>query len=163
MQKRTNDAVQSFLDAERFGIECCRGGVMISKLVGIACESLGRSGLRPLVDNLDAAAVPERSRKRCPRSKPMKTRSRIALNRKEMNSGRAGREPSRKNRPACILYKQHGQNDRELHFAKFQKNQRERTSPGDRRCHARLRFWKAQTRPPRSTIWCRTIYLPTRS
>jgi hypothetical protein len=54
MQKRTNDAVQSFLDAEHFGVECCRGGMILSKSVGIACESLGRSGLRPLADDLDA-------------------------------------------------------------------------------------------------------------
>jgi hypothetical protein len=54
LQNRTNNAAQCYLDAVHFGQECSRGGVIITKLVGIACESLGRGGLRSLTDALDA-------------------------------------------------------------------------------------------------------------
>ncbi len=45
IEARRADAVQSYLDAIRFGLEVGRGGLMIEKLVGIACE---RPGLQAL-------------------------------------------------------------------------------------------------------------------
>jgi hypothetical protein len=54
LQSRTNDAAQSYLDAANFGLRCGQGGVLIHKLVGLACESLGRSGLQPLLDSLSS-------------------------------------------------------------------------------------------------------------
>jgi hypothetical protein len=54
MRGRTNDAAQSYLDAVSFALHCSQGGLLISKLVGIACESLGRSGLQPLTGSLSS-------------------------------------------------------------------------------------------------------------
>lgn len=54
LQGRTNEAAQSYMDAETFGLKCCEGGVIVSKLVGIACESLGRGGLQSTLNRLDA-------------------------------------------------------------------------------------------------------------
>ena len=122
MQKRTNDAVQSFLDAERFGIECCRGGVMISKLVGIACESLGRSGLRPLADNLDA----EQSRKIAQTLASLDTKEDSLKDCLEQERDFAGRTGTIMQKlAALILYRQHQKMIANF-TAKFQKNQRER-------------------------------------
>jgi hypothetical protein len=54
-EKRPADAARSYLDALHFGHECCRGGVIIDMLVGVACESLACHALRALVDALPAA------------------------------------------------------------------------------------------------------------
>ena len=122
MQKRTNDAVQSFLDAERFGIECCRGGVIISKLVGIACESLGRSGLRPLVDNLDA----QQSRKIAQTLASLESDEDSLKDCLEQERDFAGRTGTIMQKlAALILYRQHQKMIANF-TAKFQKNQRER-------------------------------------
>ena len=122
LQQRTNDAVQSFLDAERFGVECCRGGVMISKLVGIACESLGRSGLRPLVGNLDA----EQSRKIAQTLAPLETKEDSLNQCLEQERDFAGRTGTIAQKIAgLILYKQR-QKTRANFTTKYQKNQRER-------------------------------------
>jgi hypothetical protein len=37
---RTNDAARVYLDGIRFGQEVCRGGLVIDRLVGIACEAM---------------------------------------------------------------------------------------------------------------------------
>jgi hypothetical protein len=42
---RTTDAVQNYLDAIRFGQELSRGGLVLEKFVGIACERAGLLGL----------------------------------------------------------------------------------------------------------------------
>lgn len=53
-ENRTNDSVQFFMDATTLGTKQSRGGVIITKLVGIACESIGREALRSWIDKLDA-------------------------------------------------------------------------------------------------------------
>ncbi len=55
MEHRTNDAMQSYLDAVRFGQEACRGGLVIDKLVGIACQANGIQSLQKIVAGLDAS------------------------------------------------------------------------------------------------------------
>jgi len=52
---RTTDAVQSYLDAIRFGQEISRGGLVVEKLVGMACQELGLRRLRKLVPTLTPA------------------------------------------------------------------------------------------------------------
>jgi hypothetical protein len=56
---RTTDAVQSYLDVIRFGQEISRGGLVIERLVDIACEPLGLAGLVRLGPKL----APDESRK----------------------------------------------------------------------------------------------------
>ena len=71
-ENRPADAAQSYLDSIRLGSKMSRGGLMINRLVGIACESFGRTSLvkllpkltcdqiRPLIEQLeeiDAQAV----------------------------------------------------------------------------------------------------------
>jgi hypothetical protein len=51
---RTNDAVKIYLEGVRFGEESNRGGVLISKLVGIACEAISLKPLEALNQSLDA-------------------------------------------------------------------------------------------------------------
>jgi hypothetical protein len=53
MDNRPADAVQSYLDAIRFGKEVSRGGFIINRLVGIACEALGGTSLSKLVPKLN--------------------------------------------------------------------------------------------------------------
>jgi hypothetical protein len=55
LERRTNDAARICLDLIRFGHQSCRGGLMINKLVGIACEAMGRNALLPLIPNLSAS------------------------------------------------------------------------------------------------------------
>jgi hypothetical protein len=45
-------AVHTYLDAIRFGNEISRGGVLINRLVGVACEAIGRAPLAKLVPSL---------------------------------------------------------------------------------------------------------------
>ena len=52
MQNRTNDATQSYLDAISFSVKSSQGGLIISKLIGVGLEELGRSGLRTLINDL---------------------------------------------------------------------------------------------------------------
>lgn len=54
LERRTNDAPQSYVDAMRLGNELARGGLLIDGLLGFACESIGISGLKPIVPALDA-------------------------------------------------------------------------------------------------------------
>lgn|SRR2546422_2378182 len=53
-QHDTNRAARIYLQAIRFGNEAVRGGVMIDRLVGSACEDIGVTSLQKLVDHLDA-------------------------------------------------------------------------------------------------------------
>jgi hypothetical protein len=62
MDRRTNDAAGIYLDGIRFGQELGRGGVLISKLVGLACESMGTRPLQRLTNSLDAAKCREVAR-----------------------------------------------------------------------------------------------------
>jgi hypothetical protein len=52
MDNRLGDAAQSYLDAIRLGNEMSRGGFIINRLVGIACEGIGGSRLNKLVPKL---------------------------------------------------------------------------------------------------------------
>jgi hypothetical protein len=62
LDKRTNDAVQSYLDLTRLGINSRQGGNLIDGLVGIAVEAMGTSPLQTLVPNLDAKTSAELAR-----------------------------------------------------------------------------------------------------
>jgi hypothetical protein len=50
----TNGAIDSYLNAIRFGQESSRVGVMVVKLVGIACETSASEDLRAIVGHIDA-------------------------------------------------------------------------------------------------------------
>ena len=52
MEGRYWDAAHSYLDAIRFGNEMSRGGFIIIRLVGVACEAIGDSALVKLVPKL---------------------------------------------------------------------------------------------------------------
>ena len=54
LEQRSNDATRIYLDAIRYGQESCRGGVMIDRLVGIACQASGMSWLQKVAGALDA-------------------------------------------------------------------------------------------------------------
>lgn len=54
LEDRRSDAARSYLDAIRFGQESARGGLMIDKLVGLACEARAEDSLRGLINSLDA-------------------------------------------------------------------------------------------------------------
>ena len=41
MENGSADAAHSYLDAIRFGNEMSRGGFIINRLVGVACEAIG--------------------------------------------------------------------------------------------------------------------------
>ena len=53
MENRYVDAARSYLDAIRFGNETSRGGFIITRLVGVACEAIGGSPLAKLVPKLE--------------------------------------------------------------------------------------------------------------
>ena len=60
MENRPADAARSYVDAIRFGNEMSRGGFIITRLVGIACEAIGCAPLAKLAPNFnpdDARAV----------------------------------------------------------------------------------------------------------
>ena len=52
MENRHGDAVKSYLDTIRFGNEISRGGFIINRLVGVACEAIGFSPLAKLAPRL---------------------------------------------------------------------------------------------------------------
>ena len=54
MEGRTNDAAKIYLEAARFGQDSSRGGVIMSRLVGVGCENIAINCLRPLNNQLDA-------------------------------------------------------------------------------------------------------------
>jgi hypothetical protein len=51
---RTNDAVQFYVDGIRYGQDVGQGGVLIEKLVSIACQAVAARPLENLRTNLDA-------------------------------------------------------------------------------------------------------------
>src|SRR5258707_562430 len=53
MDNRPADAARSYMNAVRFGNEISRGGLVISRLVGIACEAIGITPLTKLAPMLD--------------------------------------------------------------------------------------------------------------
>jgi hypothetical protein len=56
---RTNDAARVYVDGIRFGQEVCRGGLVIDRLVGIACEWMNLDPLKTLGSALDAQTCKE--------------------------------------------------------------------------------------------------------
>ena len=62
MEGRTNDAARIYLDGVRFAQEVCRGGVIIHKLVGVACETIAAQRLAALTGSLDAQQCREMAR-----------------------------------------------------------------------------------------------------
>ena len=58
-EQRTNDAARSYLSAIRLGHEGFRGGVMMDRMVGLACEGIGQMRLEPLLPALDLATCRE--------------------------------------------------------------------------------------------------------
>jgi hypothetical protein len=52
MENRPADAAQSYLDGIRLGSKMCHGGMMINRLVGIACEGFGSTSLAKLLPKL---------------------------------------------------------------------------------------------------------------
>jgi hypothetical protein len=52
MDGRSADAARSYTDVIRFGNEISRGGLLINRLVGIACEGMGSSALVKLLNKL---------------------------------------------------------------------------------------------------------------
>src|SRR5262249_5698551 len=52
MENRPADAARSYIDSIRLGSEMSRGGFMINRLVGIACEGVGSIPLVKLVPKL---------------------------------------------------------------------------------------------------------------
>lgn len=57
MENRPEEAAGSYVDIIRLGNEISRGGFLISRLVGIACESIGCSRLAKVVPELEAKDV----------------------------------------------------------------------------------------------------------
>ncbi|HTL16557.1 MAG TPA: hypothetical protein VL793_04930 [Patescibacteria group bacterium] len=53
LQNKPADAAQDYLDSMRFGNEMSRGGMMITRLVGIACESMGYTSLAKILPRLN--------------------------------------------------------------------------------------------------------------
>jgi hypothetical protein len=54
LEGRTNDAARVCLETIRYGGESCRGGVMMDRLVGIVCETIGGNSLQKIMGALDA-------------------------------------------------------------------------------------------------------------
>lgn len=52
MENRQADAAKSYLDCIRLGRESVRGGLILDKLVGIACEAIGANALQRLIREL---------------------------------------------------------------------------------------------------------------
>ena len=57
MENRPADAARSYTEAVRFGNEMSRGGFLITRLVGIACESIGCNALTKVVPKLSRQEV----------------------------------------------------------------------------------------------------------
>src|SRR5437667_9828703 len=62
MEHRTNDAIRIYLESIRFGQEACRGGLVIDKLVGIACQATGVEPLKRIMRSLHASECHEAMR-----------------------------------------------------------------------------------------------------
>jgi hypothetical protein len=59
MDGKTNDAMKVYLDSIRFAGSFNRGGVLLNKLVGIACEAVAMRALKTLEPSLDAKQCAE--------------------------------------------------------------------------------------------------------
>lgn len=57
MENRTMDAARSYTDAMRLGNEISRGGFIIVRLVGVACEAIGQGPLSKLAHKLNPEEV----------------------------------------------------------------------------------------------------------
>jgi hypothetical protein len=57
MENRPGDAAQSYLDAMRLGGKISHGGLIIHRLVGIACEGIGRISLVKLLPQLSCDQI----------------------------------------------------------------------------------------------------------
>lgn len=57
MENRPADAARSYVDAIRLGSEMSRGGLMLNRLVGIACEGMGSMALVKLLPKLTCDQV----------------------------------------------------------------------------------------------------------
>jgi hypothetical protein len=57
---RPADAVRSYLDCLRLGVDVPRGGPVIHGLVGLAVQSIGLSGMQGVVDQLDGPSAAAR-------------------------------------------------------------------------------------------------------
>lgn len=53
MENRPSDAARSYVDAIRLGMEISRGGFLIHRLIGIACEGVGGAALAKLIPQLN--------------------------------------------------------------------------------------------------------------
>lgn len=62
MEHRPAEAARSYLDCIRFGNEQSRGGPLISRLVGLACEAIGYQPLLTLLPQLSHAELRELAR-----------------------------------------------------------------------------------------------------
>lgn len=56
---RTNDAARIYVDGIRFGQQVCRGGLLIDRLVGVACEGINLEPLTNLARDLDSRTCRE--------------------------------------------------------------------------------------------------------
>lgn len=56
---RTNDAARIYVEGIRFGQKSSQGGVLIVRLVGLACEAIPTWRLEPLTNSLDAQTCRE--------------------------------------------------------------------------------------------------------
>lgn len=59
LEGRTNDAVTAYLAGMRYGNEISHGGLVIHRLVGVACEAIARRHLKPVTTNLSVADTQE--------------------------------------------------------------------------------------------------------
>ena len=57
LEGNNEQAVRCYLDAVRLGNESSRGGLMIHRLVGIACEHIGMENLKRIMTNLNCAEI----------------------------------------------------------------------------------------------------------
>jgi hypothetical protein len=57
MENRRADAARGYTEAVRFGNEMSRGGFLITRLVGVACESIGCNALTKVVPKLSRQEV----------------------------------------------------------------------------------------------------------
>lgn len=59
LEGRTNDAVATYVAGLRFGNEISRGGFVIHRLVGVACEAMAQGRLTMLATNLNPTEAKE--------------------------------------------------------------------------------------------------------
>lgn len=57
LEGRTNAAAQSYLDGLRFAHESARGGLMIERLVGLACQAIAMQRMERVIESLEAVEL----------------------------------------------------------------------------------------------------------